>query len=326
MTTKGHIDLELRPATMADVGLVADLETARMPDDPRDPEMLRFWWTTNLRDEVWTRMVAERDGAATAYFSAGHARWEEALTRFAWIRLALHPDAWSPTRFEELLALSESWIREEEGHIGVARIREDFKDERRIFEGAGYGVVRRTQPWELDLAANRKRLLAGVEEGRARMAQQGVRILTLDRDTDPDVLAKLYELANRAKLDIPTTVPMQVMSYDEWHHFWFDNPGIRPDRFWIAREGDSIVGLSAIEYPPVRGFPFTAFTGTSPSVRGRGIARALKHETVAQAISLGAKRIRTANDGENAPILHINAGMGYERIEPVLELHRVLSP
>jgi GNAT superfamily N-acetyltransferase len=115
------------------------------------------------------------------------------------------------------------------------------------------------------------------------------------------------------------------MKYDEWHHLWFDNPGIRADRVWLAREGDAIVGLSAIEYPPVRGHPWTALTATSRAVRGRGIARALKYETVVQAIALGATRIGTTNDGENAPILHLNAEMGYAPSIPWLELHRELA-
>jgi len=36
----------------------------------------------------------------------------------------------------------------------------------------------------------------------------------------------------------------------------------------------------------------------------------LKYETVAQAITLGVTRLRTDNDSENAPILHLNAEMG----------------
>jgi len=33
-----------------------------------------------------------------------------------------------------------------------------------------------------------------------------------------------------------------------------------------------------------------------------------------QAIALGVTRVRTENDGENAPILHLNEQMGYRRI------------
>src|SRR5216683_1843674 len=157
----------------------------------------------------------------------------------------------------------------------------------RGFEARGYGEVRRGRRWELDVVANRAGLLAGAEVSRKRMQEQGVRVLKLDEDDDPDRLAKLYEMTVGAEQDIPTTVPAPVMPYDEWHHLWFDNPGIRTDRMWIAREGAAIVGLSALEYPPTRGCPWTALTATARSVRGRGIAWALKYETVAQAIAFG---------------------------------------
>ena len=66
-------------------------------------------------------------------------------------------------------------------------------------------------------------------------------------------------------------------------------------------------------YPPVRGVVGTEWTATARRVRGRGIARALKCETVVQAIALGVDRVRTGNDGANDPILHINESMGYRR-------------
>jgi hypothetical protein len=204
-------------------------------------------------------------------------------------------------------------------------VRADFQDEARVLEGIGYRVIRRGRQWELDLVANRERLLAGAQQCRKRMDEQGVRLLTLDQDTSPNRLTGLYEVAIEGERDVPTTVPMHVMSYDEWHHLWFDNPGIRTDRIWVAREGNALIGLSAVEYPPTRGVPFTAFTATLRRVRGRGIARAMKYQTIAQAIALGMPTIRTQNDGENAPILHINADMGYAPIQPNLELHRTLD-
>ncbi len=321
---KAQTALELRPATIADSVRVADLETARTPDEPRDPEMLHFRWTSAPAGEVFTRMLAERDGSAIAFLNAAHMPWKEMPRRFGSVRFILHPKSWTDANYEQLIDAGEAWVRAEGGEIGVARVRENIKNEIRILERRGYREVRRGRQWELDLNAHRERLLAGAEEGRERMRKQDVRVLTLDRDTDPDRLTKLHEMSTMGERDIPTTVPMHSMSYEEWHHLWFDNPGTRADRFWIAREGDAIVGLSAIEYPPTRGVPWTAFTTTARSVRGRGIARALKYETIAQAIALGVKRIRTQNDGENAPILHLNAQLGYVPIDPVLELHREL--
>src|SRR5437660_10646751 len=103
--------------------------------------------------------------------------------------------------------------------------------------------------------------------------------------------------------DIPTTVPWRVLDLAEWKRFWFDDPAIREDRYWIGREGDAIGGTSVLEYPVVRGMPWTAYTGTSRPVRGRGIARARRPELIHQAIALGLHRVRADSDDDNPPIL-----------------------
>jgi GNAT superfamily N-acetyltransferase len=318
-------DLELRTSTMDDADIVAGLETARNPEDPSDPAMVRFWWATRAPDESQMQLVAERDGSAAAFVAAGHESWETMPKRFGWIRPLLHPKIWSKTRFARLIDAGESWLREEQCAIAVAHTRERLPDEVRALEDRGYSEVRRLKISELDVVAGREKLLAEAQRSRAQMEKQGVRLLTLDRDDDPDRLAKLYELIIGAERDIPTTVPWRTMPFDEWHRFWFENPGVREDRFWIAREGPAMVGVSVIGYPPSQGVPWTFFTATSQSVRGRGVARALKYETLAQAIALGAQRVRTNNDGENAPILHLNAEMGYRLVDPVIELHRELG-
>jgi hypothetical protein len=69
-------DLELRTAMLDDAGIVADLEAARNPEDPRDPTMLRFWWAARSPDESHLELVAENDGAAMAFAGAGHEPWE----------------------------------------------------------------------------------------------------------------------------------------------------------------------------------------------------------------------------------------------------------
>ena len=322
--SKAPAHLELRPASMDDAAMVADLETARNPDEPRDPEMLRFWWSANPTDEVFTRMIAEREGVAHAYVYAAHMPWKKGEQRFGSVRVAVHPNIWNEVLFESALETAESWLLHEGAAIAVARARQSFQRDLDVMEARGYKEVRQARTWQLDLVAGRDRLLAGAERARQRMAEQGVQMMTLANDDDPDRLTKMYQLCIEAEQDIPTTMPIPLMAYDEWHRLWFENPGIRVDRVWLAREGDAIVGLSAIEYPPTRGNPWTALTATSRAVRGRGIARALKYATVAQAIDLGATSIGTTNDGENAPILHLNAEMGYAPSIPWLELHREL--
>jgi GNAT superfamily N-acetyltransferase len=56
---------------------------------------------------------------------------------------------------------------------------------------------------------------------------------------------------------------------------------------------------------------WTGYTCSHPDYRGRGIAWAVKLQSLAQAIELGIPFVRTANDSENAPMLHINETLGY---------------
>ena len=315
---------DMRAATLDDIGIVADLEATRDPDDPRDPEMMRFWWTSGSLSQVFSRLVAVENDQAVAFMVASHERWGDAPERFGSLRAVIRSDRWSEHEYVRLIAKGEEWLGSEGVVSAVNRVREDFSHELEALERIGYREVRRQNFSELDLVANHDDLLRGLAEERREMKEQGVRMLTLSEYKDSERMVKLHEMMAAAEQDIPSTVPIPRQSFEEWMRFTFDDPGVREDRFWIALEGDAVVGLSYLQFPPVRGLPWTAFTATSKEVRGRGIARALKYESMAQAVELGYKRVRTANDGANAPILHINKEMGYRLVSPVIELHRSL--
>jgi GNAT superfamily N-acetyltransferase len=317
-------DLELRPAQLDDARLVADLETARDPSEPADPARRVHWWRMTDDLEKGMRQVAVRNGEAVAYTSATHELWEAGQKHFGTVRAMLRPEIWSEGAYRYLLKVAEDWLRSEDATVSVARIREDFTRELASVQGFGYREVRRMRTSELDLVRHRDRLLAAREECRRQMREQGVRTRLLREDPDPEKLHKLYLMVIESEKDIPTTVPWRELSFDEWKIFWFTNPVIREDWFWIAREGDSIVGTSVLDLPVERGMPWTAYTGTSRSVRGRGIARALKYESICQALEAGYVSVRTNNDADNPPILRINAEMGYRLIAPLVELHRDL--
>jgi RimJ/RimL family protein N-acetyltransferase len=326
MPSSHRLDLDLRPATFDDVELVADLEASRDPEDPLDPDLLRHWWTRSFVNGVAMRLVDVRAGAAVAFVSARHHHWStDSPKRFGWIRAILRDDVWSEPAYSHMIELAEDWLRSEKADVGATQVGEQFARELEVLARIGYREVRRQNDSELDLVGQRDHLLAEASRQRKKMHEQGVQMLPLSEDSDPDRMVKLYEMAAAAEQDIPTTVPMRKETFDEWKGLTFGNPGIREDRFWIAREGDAIVGLSVLSFPRRRGLPWTDFTATSKAVRGRGIARALKYETMAQAIELGFERVRTSNDGDNAPILHINREMGYQLITPVIELHRDLA-
>jgi GNAT superfamily N-acetyltransferase len=314
--------LQFAPATIDDLETIVELATAHDPDDPPDLELVRFSCLSPPAGEKIVRMLGMVDGAPVGYFAAGHGPWMDGDSRFGWIRPVLPSRNWTDDRFVQLVGASEDWQRSEGIEISVARVRERFAIELALCERLGYSEVRRHKNWELDLDSRRIELLARAERSRARMHDQGIELLTLDRV--PSAIEKVYELATESERDIPTTVPLSLLPFEEWRRVWFGYPSNHEDRAWIAMRGDAVLGISMIGYPPSNRVPFTWHTGTARDARGLGIARALKYQTIAQAIAVGAHRIRTSNDGENAAILHLNSEMGYAPIDQVIELHRDL--
>ena len=317
--------LRLRPATMDDAVPVSDLESLRDPGSPSDPELLRYWWQMDDEQRRSLRRVDERDGAAVAYIGSSHERWNSQRRRFGILRPILRYDVWSDDLYARLAGVAEEWLREEGAGTAVARVREDYEREIGALQRAGYEENRRMRISELDLDAHRAEIFRLRNECRVEMKRQGVDIHTLSEDRDPEKYRKLYAMITASERDIPTTVPFRRLSFSQWKRFWLGNPGIREEMFWIAREGDAIVGTSVLDCPVVRGHPWTAFTGTLRGVRGRGIARALKYESMAQAIEAGYTLVRTSNDADNPAILRINDRMGYRVVSPVIELHRRLD-
>ena len=306
-------ELTLRPATPDDAAFAADVMTEVRPSSPMDPAILRYWWAQPDEHFDLARFVVSRHGRDVGYADASHAKWHINLERYGAVGGDLLLSARSREALDALLAMVEERAVADGARILRNRANEDDPLRNEVILARGYTEDRRSRRWELDLVANRERLLAMVAESRRRMRDEGVRLLTLADDTDPDVMEKIWRLSEEASDDVPTTVPRTPEGIESYMR-WAKGPGIHPDRFWLARFGDDVIGISVLEYPPIRGVVSTDWTATARSVRGRGVARAVKCETLAQAMSLGVPRVQTGNDAANAPILHINETMGYRPI------------
>ncbi len=309
-------ELVFRPATLDDAPFFADLFTEVRPQSPVDPVVLRYEWETQSESWIVERYLVERDGTRIGIAWHEHPRWDLADRRWAGIFGVLRPVA----RGDLGAVLAEIEQRAIATGATLLRTRANEDDPEKIAAllRRGFHEDRRGRRWELDLVANRDRILAMSEQSRARMRREGIRLHTLADDADPEKYVKIWRMSEEAMQDIPTTIPHVPESLDDYL-VWFRAPNIRQDRFWIARLGEGIVGVSVLAYPPVRGIVGTEWTATARAVRGRGVARALKCETLVQAIGLGVTRVRTGNDAANDPILHLNATMGYVPIPGAIE-------
>lgn len=312
-------DLVFRPATLDDAVIVADIDTELTPDDPEDPKVMRHWWTVAAPDDVRVRRIVLHDGAPSGYTMYGHPAWAKLPSRFARLSAELRPAFRTAERLDTLYGGLEDDARADGAAKATSWAWEWDALRIGMLQARGYREERRERFWELDLIAGRERISTMAAESRKRMEREGIRILTLGEDDDPEAVAKLKRMSDEAEADVPTTVPHVPFGLDEFKQ-WLASPALRPDRIWIGRLGDDIVGISMLAYPPVRGVVSTDWTGMARAARGRGIARALKCETLMQAIALGVDRVRTDNDSTNLPILHINETMGYTRRPDAIQL------
>jgi GNAT superfamily N-acetyltransferase len=279
--------------------------------------MMRYAWEHLHTTDVQERFIVLAGGEAIGFAGHVHPSWEATPERFGRVFAELLPAHWTHDRVAAAQRFAEERAKGSGAQVFQANIREDDTSGTEAVTALGYLPDRYEKFWELDLEANREHLLAMAERTRARMREQGILVHTLDREHDPQAMRKLYDTTVEAERDVPTTVPYVPGPFEDFVNWLTKAPGIHSERIWAARLGEDLVGLSLLVYPPVRGAVQTSWTGTARSIRGRGVARALKLETVAQAMSLGVTRVQTDNDSSNGPILHLNEEMGYQRIPGV---------
>lgn len=306
-------ELAFQPATLEDARFAADVFTACFPDSPVDPHLLRHHWATMHRAYVKERFVMLMGDTPAGVAWHEHAPWDSVRKRHGRVRAELLPALRSAPRLAATYDFIEERSRRSGTEVFDSHAREDDAATIDLLTARGYRQDRLQKFWELDLLDQRERVLALADASRTRMRELGIRLLTLDRDRDSERNRHLHALTAEAEQDVPTGNPHPSMPFEEFVE-WLSSPVLQEHRIWLARLGADLAGVSMLAFPPERGVVFTEWTATARAARGRGIARALKLETLLQAIGLGIARVRANNDFENAPILHLNEALGYRRI------------
>ena len=304
------IEPRLRPATLDDAALAADLMTAAYPAYAADPIVTRYRWENPRKGWSMGRFVADVDDQPVAFVDWLSGPPDQDLERHCEVGVALdraHLDV-------PLLVFLWRWVTVQ-AVSGGSRMLEAYaaEDEPEMLEAldqVGYERDRKEKVWELDLQANGARLLAEAHEARDKAERDGYTLTTVAGWDSPDKLRALHTLDGLTRKDIPTTFPILPETLENFvaRSMAPDRPH---DRWWIALKDGKPVAMSYLRFPPVRGAIWTGYTCSSPDHRGRGIARAVKLQSLAQAIELGLPYVYTDNDSENAPMLHINERLGY---------------
>jgi GNAT superfamily N-acetyltransferase len=310
-----------REATLDDAALAADIMTAAYPAFAHDPVMTRLRWSQPKRGFAYGRFIGERHGRSIAFLDWVHGPWEEVADGHCEIEVWLERKSVDV----DLLVKMTSWIEEravaEGTRLLLSYCAEDEPELRQALAALGYTPERVEKVSELNLKVHGPSLVELAQEAREKMAAGGIGFTTLAGWGDADRTRKLYELINATIQDVPHSVVIVPETYEDFE-LRLDAPDRPPDRVWIALKGDRSVAMSYLRFPPVRGTVWTGYTCTHPDFRGRGLARGIKLQTLAQAVELGIPIVCTTNDAENAPILSINKALGYKPRPGFVEHHK----
>ncbi len=144
-----------------------------------------------------------------------------------------------------------------------------------------------------------------------KLEAQGFAFKTIDqlRD-DPERDQKLCDLGNAVSSDVPLGMPSTDLSLAQFKKSILEVSWAREAAFCVAIFDGRYVGVNNIGVDS-NGNSFVDVTGVLSEFRGRGLAQALKLKGIGWALTQGIKKMFTANDLVNAPMLAVNQKFGF---------------
>ncbi|MFJ2865382.1 GNAT family N-acetyltransferase [Kitasatospora sp. NPDC087314] len=122
----------------------------------------------------------------------------------------------------------------------------------------------------------------------------------------------LFVIDEDASRDEPGEVVLDATEYEDWRQGVWNRPDLDQALTTVAVvEGEP--AAFTIAQTDGRGLYWSGFTACRRQFRGRGLSKLAKLESLRLAAAAGVRHAYTANDATNAPMLAINAWLGYER-------------
>jgi len=281
-------------------------ETLRPADEP------------TLRLGAWTSdgVLA---GMAEAALGEDGARWTDRARGFVVVAPAYRRRGLGARLADEVERFAATarvrWLETETREPELATARPLLR--KRGFEELERYQTSRQKPSTVDLST--------LDQLRSRLRNDGIETIALP-DIDGDLARhELYRCNTAIWRDMPHEphVEWQDPSLDTFTRSIFERPSVLLDSFFVARDGDHIVGLSYLLRRP-DGDAEVGDTGVLSSHRLRGIARVLKMLVTRYAAQQGIPCVHTDNRADNAGMLAINRELGFKPGEVMVVLEKTM--
>ncbi|MBI2773223.1 MAG: GNAT family N-acetyltransferase [Chloroflexi bacterium] len=312
MTVTGHRIIRAFRPTEEDYQALSVSQRLVYPEYPFSPAEMRH------EDETWDhkkffmrRWVLEADGEIVGWAQVHHSRHSFVADTY-WSDLEVVPAARRRGHGTALYEQILDTVRQRAGR----RLRSGTKES--MSEGVAFllarGFTESKRDWESRLPL-RDFAFGRFAGARERVEREGIRISTLrdELTRDPDAARKAFDLNEEVHWDVPSSDPPTPGNFDTWRKRALEGPNALLEAYFLAVDKDGrYVGVSELERSaedPT--FLWQGITGTARAARGKGIAMALKLETVRYAKERGFDHIKTWNDQRNRRMLSINEALGF---------------
>jgi GNAT superfamily N-acetyltransferase len=317
------VRLRLFDGSDADYSAIVEVASAVWPNMPVSADEWKHYDEAVDPQYFFARLLAENEGRVVGNGVFMEPFWSHRPGKY-YIDIEVHPDFQNQGIGTRIYDEIVQRLAERNPMLFVSSTREDQPGGIHFLEQRGYQCVMREPVSELDVQAFDVDAFRKYIE---RVVQSGYKIVTLREllATDPNALQDVYELNWTLEKDIPHPEPPTKPTFEAWRKLNFERPGYLPDAWFIAMDGDQLVGLSRLwTFQSDPQHLDVGITGVIPSHRRQGIAMALKVRGIEFAKAYGATEIRTGNE-ENNPMYQINLRLGFKPMPAWLSYEKSLT-
>lgn len=275
--------------------------------EPINEQTARDWWTLREGEVRFTTLALDENKKAIGYWDVDRETWMKPGRFF--IKVIVVPEFRNRKLGAQMYADALRTAREQGATELESKVRDNDVISNKFAEKRGFKIEFHSFDSTLDLTRFDE---SKFDDLMARIHADGFRFFSLaEAGLTDENKHKLYEVNRETALDNPGNGGI----FPDFYAFSknvFDASWFRADTQIIASIGDRWAGLAAIGLYLDEGYAYNAFTGVLREYRGRGLAQALKLQTILLAKKEGARYIRTNNDSQNAPMLAVNRKLGYQ--------------
>lgn len=266
----------------------------------------RDWWTLRPGEIRVTTLALDENDQAIGYWDVDRETWMK--PGHFYIKVIAAPEARGQGLGTQMYRDALQLAREHNATHLESTVREADRASFKFAEKRGFQVERHLFESVLDVTDFDEHCFDDLMQ---RVHAGGFRFFSLvEAGLTDENKHKLYEVNRAAAMDDPgntgTFPDFYAFSKNVFDASWF-----RADTQIIASYEDHWAGLAALGIYAADNHAYNAFTGVLREYRGRGLAQALKLQTILLAKKEGVRYVRTNNDSKNAPMLAVNRKLGY---------------